>query len=306
LPDDPAWTGQFQIEKAQFQPPGLSVSLKQLSGHFALSGSDVNVTRLSAKAGDRLVTGDYRYNAGPGRTERIHLKLDAADLSELQEAFAPALRPSGFLARFRFGRRSLPAWLTARNLEADIAVPKFSVDGSALGALRAHVIWIGPNVQLSSLNVQLPGGVIEARGSIALGGAIPRYRLVGEVSGFPWNDGLISASGHLDSSGIGSDALVNLRAGGAFDGNDLYLSPDAVFDNLSGHFRLSFEAGWPQLVLSDIEADQSDEQWQGSAASRADGSIVFSLATGDRQIHVASSLLPPPPGVQPVATSAEK
>ena len=85
--------------------------LKQLSGHFALSGSDVTVTRLSAKAGDRLVTGDYRYNTGPGRTERVHLKLDAADISEVQQAFAPALRPSGFLACFRFGRRSLPAWL---------------------------------------------------------------------------------------------------------------------------------------------------------------------------------------------------
>jgi AsmA protein len=305
-PDDPAWTAQFQLENAQFQPPGLAVPLKQLSGHFALSGSDVTVTRLSAKAGDRLVTGDYRYNTGPGRTERVHLKLDAADISEVQQAFAPALRPSGFLARFRFGRRSLPAWLTARNLEADVAVSKFSVDGSALGALRAHVIWIGPSVQLSSLNVQLPGGVIEARGSIALGGATPRYRLAGDVSGFPWNDGVISASGHLDSSGTGADTLLNLRAAGAFDGSDLYLSPDAVFDNLSGHFRLSFEAGWPQLALSDIEAAQGGEQWQGSAASGPDGSIIFNLASGDRQIHVASSLLPPPPGVRPVATSAEK
>jgi hypothetical protein len=161
-------------------------------------------------------------------------------------------------------------------------------------------------VQLSSLNVQLSGGVIEARGSIALGGATPRYRLAGDVSGFPWNDGVISASGHLDSSGTGADTLLNLRAAGAFDGSDLYLSPDAVFDNLSGHFRLSFEAGWPQLALSDIQAAQGGEQWQGSAASGPDGSIIFNLASGDRQIHVASSLLPPPPGVRPVATSAEK
>ena len=80
-------------------------------------------------------------------------------------------------------------------------------------------------MQLSSLNVQLPGGVIEARGSIALGGATPRYRLAGDVSGFPWNDGVISASGHLDSSGTGADTLLNLRAAGAFDGSDLICRP---------------------------------------------------------------------------------
>ncbi|HXR75557.1 MAG TPA: hypothetical protein VN737_06250 [Bryobacteraceae bacterium] len=305
LPDDPTWAGQFQIAKAEFEPPGLTIPLKQFSGHFTLSGSDVSVTRLSAKAGDHLITGDYRYNAGPGRTERIHLKLDAADIADLQQALAPALRPSGFLARFRFGRRSLPGWLTARNLEGDITIPKFSIDGSPFGALRAHIIWTGPNVQLSALDVQLPGGAIEARGSIALGGALPRYRLTGEVSGFPWNDGVISASGHLDSSGTGADTLANLRASGAFDGSDLEMSPDVAFDNLSGHFNLSFEAGWPQLTLTGLQGSQSEEQWSGSAASHPDGTLVFNLASGDRQIHVTSSLLPTPVGV-PVATSAEK
>ena len=306
LPDDPSWTGQFQIAKAQFEPPGLSMPLKQFSGHFALSGRDVNVTRLSAKAGDRLITGDYRYNAGPGRTERIHLKLDAADISELQQAFEPALRPSGFLERFRFGRRSLPGWLAARNLEGDISVPKFSMDGNEFGALRAHIIWAGPNVQLSSVNVHLPRGVIQARGSITLSATTPRYRLAGEVSGFPWNDGVISASGHLDNSGTGSNALSKLRAYGAFEGSSLEMSPEVAFDNLSGRFHLSFEAGWPQLTLTDLQAAQNDEQWKGSGASRPDGSVVFNLASGDRHIHVTSSLRPTAPGAIPVATSAEK
>jgi hypothetical protein len=306
LPGDPIWEGQFQIAKAEFEPTGLSMPLKQFSGRFVLSGANVTVTRLSALAGSHLVTGDYRYNAGPGRTERVHLKLDTADITDLKQAVTPALRSSGFLARFRFGRRSLPGWLAARNLEGDIVVSKFSVGGSELGALHTHIIWAGSNVQLSSLKVRLPAGLIEGQGSIALGGALPHYRLVGEVSGFPWNDGVIAASGHLDSTGTGSDVLSHLRASGSFEGRNLDMPPDVSLDHLSGRFTLSFEPGWPQLTLTDLQGAQSEEEWSGSAASHPDGSIVFHLASGNRRVRVVSSLLPKSPGDIPVAVSAPK
>jgi hypothetical protein len=81
-----------------------------------------------------------------------------------------------------------------------------------------------------------------------------------------------------------------LRANGTFSGETLSLSPEDAFSKLSGLFEFSFDAGWPDLRLSKIQASQGEETWVGEAASQSDGKLIFDLENAEGQRRVISTL----------------
>ncbi len=46
----------------------------------------------------------------------------------------PRFSAEDLLARLHVTKRSIPAWMAARNMEGEIAVAAFSIDGSELAA----------------------------------------------------------------------------------------------------------------------------------------------------------------------------
>jgi hypothetical protein len=273
--------------------------LENAQGRIAFDPQTFDVTRFSARLGEETVHASYHYNAQAKRVERVHIELPAAALEQLEAELYPALQAQSLLVRLRVMRRSIPAWLAARNLEGDLTVNRFSVNQTALGSLLAHFVWRGPLVQFTSLQLTQGDAFVRAQGSVNLTSYSPRWQFQGSTDGFHWGGGLVNADGEWESSGTGSDIFHNLRANGTFSGEDISLSPTDFFDNISGHFDFSFADDGPSLRLSGIEAIQDQDEWNGEAASQSNGNLVVDLAHAGRQLHVISTLVPAKPALLP-------
>jgi hypothetical protein len=288
---DPAtWSGQLEIANATVRLPGLADPLRQFEGRVTFDHSTFNVQHFSGRLSEERIRGEYYYNALLRHPEHLRLHVSDADLSQVGTSLEPTLRAQGLLARLHFGRRAVPAWLAARNLEADVMIEQFAAGGTGLGGVRAHLVWQGTNVQFNSVQLQLPEGHIAARGTMNLAAYSPRFRFAVTATGFRWKGGVLNADGTFETSGTGSEAVRNLRASGSFAGQDLSLSPEDAFGKLSGLFDCSFDDGWANLRLSKIEASQGDEAWIGEAASRSDGKLIFDLENGSGQRRVISTM----------------
>jgi hypothetical protein len=282
----------LRVGKAVLRPDGLAVPLEKFTGHIVFDEVSLDVPRFTANVGSQVIRGEYHYDQRAKHTERIRFELPSADLEALEQALDPTLRAQGLWARFRFGRRVVPSWLATRNLEGEITVDQLTMHGTSLGSLRSHVLWEGPNVQFSAIQLNLTAGTVRGHGSLNVAGYSPRYRLTATADGFPWKGGVLNADGKVETSGLGSDFVQNLRAHGAFNGHDVSLSTDDAFRAVSGDFDFSLDAGWPNLRLSKIQADDGDDLWDGQAASQSDGKLVLDLQSGSYQRRITSSLAP--------------
>lgn len=290
--DAPLWRGQLDFVNARVAIHGLAAPLVEAQGQMAFDPSAFDVNQFSANLGDVAVQGEYHYSGLAKHPERMRLEVDSADLSQIEAALEPTFRAQDFFGRLGFGHRKLPEWLATRNLEANVSVGKFSVNRIELGRVRCHFVWHGPDVDFSSVQLDLPEGFIRADGNLNVAGYSPRYSFRATATDFPWRDGLLNAEGEFQTSGTGAETVQNLRASGSFTGEDLELSTDDAFSEISGLFDFSFDAGWPRLRLLRVEASDGEEAWQGDAASESDGKLIFDLEHAGRQRRVVSTLLP--------------
>ncbi len=292
-----SWSGQFHFTDATLLPPGLAVPVTQSDGRITFDHSSFTLQGFSGRLDHQLVRGDYRYSRFLKHPELLHLQLSSVDLSQIEVALDPALRAQGLLARLRFGERSIPVWLATRNLQADIAVQQVSVNGAILGPLHSSLVWQGTGIDIKSVKLNLPEGVISAHGTLDLAGYSPRYRIAAAIENLPWGGGTVKADGTLETSGTGSETLRNLRAAGNVSAENVDLSPEDAFETLSGLFDVSFKDGWPNLRLSNVEASDGEEAWIGEGSSQSDGKLIFDLENAGRQRRIVSTLRPDMPSV---------
>jgi len=301
-----AWSGQFQFADATIGAPELSLPLEHSQGRITFDDSTLNLDHFSAAWGEHAVYASYRYNATATHRERVHIEIPNADLAELESALDPTLRAQSLLARLRLTRRSMPLWLTERDMDGDLAIGRFAVNGAELGPLAARFAWRGENLNFASLQLNLPEGLIRAQGSLNLASYSPVCHFTATATGFPWRGGLLSAGGEFNTTGTGTDSLRNLQAAGTFSGENVQLSSDDSFSAISGNFDFSFADGWPDLRLSKIQAEDGEDAWDGEAASRSDGKLIVDLEHDGHQRRVISTLapeLPPPAGLVKTAAS---
>ena len=300
----PSWSGQIQVANATLDVPGLAFPLKRFNGHVAFAGPVLKVSRFSAMLGRQAIYGSYQYNPSAKRTERVHLEMPSADLSELEAALDPALEAQNLLARLRFTHRAIPAWMASRNLEGDLRIDRFSVHQNSLGPFSSHFIWQGTNLRFPSVQLNLPEGLIRAHGNLSLASYTPRCRFDAKVTGFPWAGGLLNAEGELETTGVNGDSLRNLHATGNFTANGVGLSADDEFEKVSGLFDFSYADDWPKLQISDLLATRDDGDWNGAAASESNGKLLIDLEHDGQQLHLISSLVPENSGARPSLTSS--
>jgi hypothetical protein len=308
------WSGHFEFSNATLSAVGVAMPLLQAQGKLLFTPTSLDVPHFTATWAHNNLAGNYHFNQSvknakaadahhPTVSERLHLELEAAGLEQIVASLEPAWREPGLLARLPFTKRSVPSWMTARNLEGDIAINHFIVNENDLGPLNTRFSWQGVNLQLSGLQLLSPDVSLRASGTVNLAARAPNARFKGSVSGYRWGGGTVDAQGQVESSGAGIDAVRSLHAVGSFSGTGVSLSLNQDFDKVSGAFELSFAAGWPKLHLSKVQAVQPNDDWSGEALSNSDGQLIFDLGNGDRQLHIVSSLAPSSPPVAPAAVA---
>jgi hypothetical protein len=297
-----SWSGQLQFNGATLTPSSVAAPLRSASGRLAFHGADFSIENLAASVSDHKVNGSYRYNPDAKPPERLRLQIPALDLTDLQKLLQPVLGESNLWTRLHFAPRRIPAWLKERNLEGTLSVAQFSAGGVPLGALQSRFAWKGRTIHITSLQSTLPQGSLGAHGTIELAGGSAVYRFNSSLTGYPYKGGLLDATGELQSSGLAQEAAKNLRAAGTFSATDLALSPQDVFDRLSGSFSFSLDANGLNLHLSDIEGVEDNDSYTGEGSSQADGNLLLNLQReGQPARQITTALIPgsAPPAVRP-------
>ncbi len=284
-----AWTGEFQLHDSSVHVPGIAAPLEDSQAHIAFTRTAFQVERLTATLGGSKLKASYRYNLDSKLAERVRIEFPSADLAELEDTLASPGNASSLWARFRFLRRSFPAWMSRRNLEGDLVVDHLAAGEQALGSLHSHFFWRGPKLQFSQVGLTLRQGSVSGSGTVDLAAFSPRWQFAAEANDYPWGGGLLHAVGQFDSSGAGADLLRNLQAQGSFEGQKLTVSADS-FQNVSGAFRFTFADGWPDIRFSDLQAVQDGDEWHGDGLTQSDGKLLVNLAHEGKQMHLVSSL----------------
>jgi uncharacterized protein involved in outer membrane biogenesis len=286
----PVWSGQLQFTNATLKLPALSEPLQAAEGRVTFDDTRLSLERFSALLNGQAVHATYQYDAASRRPERLRVEMASVDLNNLEAALDPILRGQSLLARLRISVRSIPAWLQQRNLDGEVSIANLSVQGNDIGRVGTRFTWEGTGLRVSSLDVNLPVGIIHAKGRLDLKSYSPQYRLTGTLSGFSWAGGLLNADGELKTSGTGSESLRNLQVSGTFSGRDIRLSSDDEFRTISGDYDVSFADGWPNLHLSGIQASDGEDEWIGQGATQNDGKLIVDLEHDGQVRHLVSSL----------------
>jgi len=287
-----AWSGEFGIQNARIHLPGLSAPLRVASASVVLDANGrLAVSRLQGHVAEVRLGGDYRYEPGALRPERLRLTIPEIDVADIERILGPTLhRPPGLLARFRLRSSRPPDWLRSRKLEGAIEIQRLTGVGQEC-SFRSRLQWDGVNVRLLNIEAEHHGTRAEGELIADLSGALPRYQLEGRVASLDYKGGSVDLQGSVTTRGLGVDLLSNARARARFDGTDLSLASDAFFDALSGVIELS-PGG--RIHLSGIQASDGLETYTGQGVVFSDGRFNLELASGRRQLRIASTLLPQP------------
>ena len=287
---DPVWAGKMDFDDATMRLPGLSVPLSKALGRVSFSGSNLDVTRFSARAGDQVMQASYRYNSSAKRTERIRLELPKAELGELEKLLAPTIQGEGWLARIGVMTRAVPVWLANRDMDADLTVKQFSVGDLDLGTLTSQVTWQGTTLRFSSVQLRMPAGTLQAHGTANLISYRPKCSFTGSLERYPWRGGLLNATGEFETLGLNEEAIRNLRVSGKFEGVNLRLNSEESFPAMSGDFKLSYAEGWPDLRFHNLQALDRDGAWSGAGNTQNDGRLILDLERRTQQRRVIGSI----------------
>lgn len=287
---DGIWGGKLQFSGTTLRLEGLAKPLRNAEGRISFNGDELEVARLTCLAGDRVLHGSYRRGTSPRHGERLRLEMPAVDFEEIQQMLGPTIEAQGWLARLHVAKRNVPSWLAARDMEGELSVNHFFVNGTETGSLNSRFLWRGTTLEFPSIALSLPQGVVQAHGSAALASYQPHYSFQARVDGFPWAGGLLSAEGSFETSGTGADVLRNLQSNGTFSGDDISVTPENNFSRVAGGFLFSFTSGWPNLRLIKVQAENIDGTWTGEGVSQSDGKLVLDLEHAGQQRHIVSSL----------------
>jgi hypothetical protein len=294
------WSGQYDLQNAVIEIPGLAPPVRIASATVSMNDGGFEIARLRGRAGTVKFEGDYRYDASAARPHRLRLTIPELQLTGLEGMLLPALRRhEGFLARAFRRDQPLPKWLEERDIEIALQVPKLMNGEMALGDFGARGVWRGPSIGVSNLDWHWDDMHASGKMTVNLAKAEPLYDLTGAVENFDYRNGQLDIDGEIQSRGIGTDLLLNLRSKGTFEGRGIMLAPDADVREVSGSYRVAAAYGVPRLLLSNLQVVQGADTLVGQGASQPDGRIVLELASGRKQVRLTGMLLPVHPEPAP-------
>ncbi len=292
------WSGGFEVHDAQMELPGIAAPLRIMSAAVNIADGKVQLKNLRGRVGQVAIQADYRFDLAGG-PQSMRLIASEASLEQLERLFLPTLsRRQGILANLRLRRAPVPAWLKERDIQGTVQVKRLlratgPMEDVPLCAFQSRIDWTGTTVEFANAScrqddMEAVGGV-----TVNLSGALPRYRLTGQVSNLDFNSGKLDVDGELNTGGTGGDVLLNAVSNGTFAGRDVRLTADTELRDIAGAYALSAGLLGPRLALTKVEASDGVDAFTGQGASTADGRIVLDLTTaGKRQVKLTGNLLP--------------
>lgn len=295
------WSGEYELLNARIPIEGLADPLRIQSAvvklnSAKLTGLSVAVTKLRAKAGAILFTGDYNWEPTAVRPHKFNIAIEEADTAELARLLAPILvRERGFLARtLRLDSAPAPEWLKGRRADGTISIGALTNGDVSLSFKGARLLWdssvlrlIGIDGTVVSENLEgtrLVGDLDVDLESDQKGGG-PHYRFDGKITDTPYKSGSLDFDGVFGASGAGLQLIETAHAEGHLRARSITFS-DADFPTASACFELQ-GTHWK---LGSIEVTQGGETYFGTGASQPDGKLVLDLVKGSRNVRFSGPL----------------
>jgi AsmA family len=287
------WSGEYELQNARIPVEGLADPLRIQSAAVKLSGKQVSVTGLRAKAGGIAFRGDYRWEPDAVRPHKFNIAIEEADIVELERLLAPALvRERGFLARtLRLDAAPAPDWLKARRADGTVSIGTLTVGDTKAHLEQARMLWDKTLVRF----VGILGYVDQARVDqataagdleIDMEGNTPHYHFDGKLQELPYKGGKLDFEGTFEADGMGAQLLETAHAEGWLHGRSVAFAPDAEFRTASACFEM--QGG--RWKLSSVEVALGADIYTGTGASQADGKLLLELARGNRQVRYSGPL----------------
>ncbi len=286
-PESAGWTGSLDLSDAEIPLPGLANPVQLNSAHAQIDGSRVVLDQIDAVTGKIALTGEYRYEPAAARRHRLRVRIDEADVADLEAELMPTLQRSPGLIARALGRSSLPPWLAGRQLDATLQIGDLALGDVHAENVRARLVWDGVRVELDGLQARLDNAAISGKLAINLRGSRPVYKLTGKLKGVNWQSGKVDADGTLETSGTGAQALANLTADFAFSGSALDFGGLSPWRSVTGNASLAWS---PRLHLTGLSVKAEDETYTLRGTTLEDGRLVILLANGDRQMRMTGTL----------------
>jgi hypothetical protein len=283
------WTGEYELLNAKVSVDGLAEPLLIQSTAVSLTGNRAIANRLKAKIGGIAFTGEYRWEPTATRPHKFRLKVEEADLPEINRLLAPTLvRQSGLLETLRIGATTMPDWLKDRRAEGTVSIDKLDLGDRTAHVESARVVWDQGRVRFEDVQGQFEESPVKGMLTVNLEGRQPQYHFRGEMDNVPYKGGLVDFDGTADGEGSGLQLVATGRAEGTFKARSVSFAPDADFRTAAGRFELKNMA-WK---LSNMELTQGTDSLTGSGASQPDGRLVLELVTArNKQVRYSGTLV---------------
>jgi hypothetical protein len=280
-----SWTGDFELKDARIPVHGLNAPLRLHTAHVHLDASGVTLSDIRGEAGTIPFRGEYIADVSPRRPHRLKLRIEEAELADIEALLMPSLRRQhGLFARFRIRKPQMPEWLRSRHLMATLSVESLKVGDQTWSVDHVRAVWEGAGVKLLGLAARNSDTELAGEIHVDLNGTAPLYRLDGKLEGLPYQGGTLHLEGVLEAQGFGAVLWDTARGTGTFVGDHVVLAPELEFRTMSGNVEL---APGGKFRLSSIQAAQGLDAFSGQGSTQPDGRIVLDLTTGRRQVRVA-------------------
>jgi uncharacterized protein involved in outer membrane biogenesis len=286
------WTGDIHLKDTDIPFEAFAQPIHLVEADAGIDNEGAVLKRMSLTVAGIAATGEYRYETGATHPHRFRIALESASAVDLEAVLTPTLRRASILTyAFNFGRVPEPDWLRNMHAEGTIQAPSLVMAGMQIANVRTDLIWDGTDVSLTGLTGRVADAAFTGWSVIHLAGRQPRYEVNGNLSGFAWQGGTLTAAGTLTTSGLGTDLLSNMRLEGAFSGRKLEVPTLNPWDSVEGRFDFAFENATPRLRLSALTIQSAGTKWTGGAETQEGGQMVLKVADGARHMEASGALL---------------
>jgi hypothetical protein len=216
----------------------------------------------------------------------------SAGLAGIEAYLRPLLNRGGSLIDLALGRSSVPKWLSEMKAAGTVQVDELDTGAAGLSRLRASVLWAGTRVAVTGLTARDGPATLAGVLNIDLKNPKPRYTGSGTWRNLPWKGGSVSGTvAQFETSGSGSETLVNLKLRGELKATDLDLAPLGGIDRITGSYTVSWSGTSLRFRFPALRLDGSGgEVWTGSGSAQGtDGEVTLTPVSG-RKITLAGSL----------------
>jgi hypothetical protein len=145
-------------------------------------------------------------------------------------------------------------------------------------------------IRLDQIRAVLDNGVLSGTLTVNLRGMNPAYLLSTRLRGASWSSGTVDVEAVVESHGIGTEVLSNLRSQGIFTALAPEMDLMPALDSVSGQYRLDWAGSEPRLRFTDLQLSTGNEVYTGQGGTVHDGQLLIRLSSGSKQLQLSGTL----------------